>query len=317
MASIATASRHSLTRGVADGHRVLVLGSHEADLEVTLAPGLGMVACSLRHRGEELLGVRGGLAAYAARGETMGIPLLYPWANRLGGPGYRFGSRRVTLPGGTPRDEHGLPIHGLLAAIRGWRVTGAGAGDGDAWASAELDAGARPDVLAGFPFPHVVRVEAKLRGGELTIETTVRPTGTEAVPVTFGYHPYLRLPGVPREDWEIELAVARHLRLDAHGIPTAVSDAVGPVRGPLGRRQLDDGYVVAKGGRPFVLAGGGRRIEVAFERGYPFAQVFAPCDDEVICFEPMTAPTDALRGRPPSVAPGGTYSARFSIKVTT
>jgi aldose 1-epimerase len=136
------------------------------------------------------------------------------------------------------------------------------------------------------------------------------------VPVSFGYHPYLRLPGVPRESWVIEAPVARRLRVDPRGIPTGASDPVPRIRGPLERRAFDDGYLVAAGGHPFALAGGGRRIEVAFEAGYPYAQVFAPCDDDVVCFEPMTAPTNALRGSPPSIEPGAIYEARFSISVT-
>ena len=75
---------------------------------------------------------------------------------------------------------------------------------------------------------------------------------------------------------------------------------------------------LADGEAPFVLAGGGRRIELVFEEGYPYAQVFAPPDDDVVCFEPMTAPTDALRGclgPPPAVSPGDCYRARFTITV--
>ena len=316
MSPIAAAAHHSLTRGIAHGHPVLLLGSEAAGLQVTVAPGLGMVVCCLRHRGDELLGLRGGLAAYAARAETMGVPLLYPWANRLAAPGYRFGGRDVAVDGLTPRDDDGLPIHGLLAAARAWTPVGAGVDDGHAWCEAELDAAARPDVLAGFPFPHVARVRATLIGATLTIGTTIRATGREAVPVSFGYHPYLRLPGVPRELWEIEAPVARRLRVDPRGIPTGASDPVARIRGPLGRRAFDDGYLVAAGGSPFALTGGGRRIEVAFEAGYPYAQVFAPCDDDVVCFEPMTAPTNALREIPPSIEPGGIYEARFSITVT-
>jgi hypothetical protein len=54
-----------------------------ADLEATFIPGAGMLGCSPRHRGEELLGEGGGLEAYVAQRKTMGIPLLHPWANRL------------------------------------------------------------------------------------------------------------------------------------------------------------------------------------------------------------------------------------------
>ncbi len=58
-------------------------------------------------------------------------------------------------------------------------------------------------------------------------------------------------------------------------------------------RTFDDGYTYAGG--PFVLEGGDRRIEVVFEEGYGYAQVFAPSIADLVCFEPMTAPADALR----------------------
>ncbi len=48
-------------------------------------------------------------------------------------------------------------------------------------------------------------------------------------------------------------------------------------------------------GAVFAVSGGGRRLEVHFEHGYPAAQIFAPAAEDVVCFEPMTAPTDALR----------------------
>jgi aldose 1-epimerase len=307
---------HAVRSGVIDHRRICTLSSDEADLHVSFAPELGMLACSMVHAGEELLGQRSGLAAYARSGATMGIPLLYPWANRLGGFNYRFAGRTVAIDGGTPIDEHGLPIHGLLRAVQRWSWTGSGADEQAACLSAELDVGQRSDVHSAFPFPHLVTVEAKLRKSALTIATTVRPTADVAVPVAFGYHPYLRLPNVPRAAWRVEMPVARRFELDERGIPTGRSEASAPIRGPLGCRTFDDGFVVADGGEPFVLAGGGRRIEVAFEEGYPYAQVFAPPDDDVVCFEPMTAPTDALRGcfrPPPAVSPGGCYRARFTI----
>src|SRR6478735_8077344 len=86
------------------------------DLEATFVPDAGMVGCSLRHRGEELLGQRGGLAAYVAERKTMGIPLLHPWANRLSSRRFRVAGREVAIdPERTPLrlDEGGLPMHGL------------------------------------------------------------------------------------------------------------------------------------------------------------------------------------------------------------
>jgi aldose 1-epimerase len=66
-----------------------------------------------------------------------------------------------------------------------------------------------------------------------------------------------------------------------------------------------------------VLAGGGRRIAVRFDEGYRFAQVFAPAEDDVVCFEPMVAPTNALVSGDglTVVPPGGRYVAAFSVTV--
>jgi aldose 1-epimerase len=53
-------------------------------------------------------------------------------------------------------------------------------------------------------------------------------------------------------------------------------------------------------------------------RGYPFAQLYAPGDDEVVAFEPMTAPTNALvTGSDLTVIEAGrSYEAAFELTVT-
>ena len=66
-----------------------------------------------------------------------------------------------------------------------------------------------------------------------------------------------------------------------------------------------------------MLQGGGRRVEVAFEAGFPYAQIFAPADADIVCFEPMTAAADALRHSPDAVAPGESFAARFSVSVSS
>ena len=56
------------------------------------------MAChSLRHAGEELLGRVEGPGVPDAPW-TSGIPLLHPWANRIGGFAYAYDGVYVTLP---------------------------------------------------------------------------------------------------------------------------------------------------------------------------------------------------------------------------
>ncbi len=69
-------------------------------------------------------------------------------------------------------------------------------------------------------------------------------------------------------------------------------------------------------GAVFALAGGDRRIEVVFDRGFPAAQIFAPGTEDVVAIEPMAAPTNALRaGGYRSAVPGRPAESVFSIRV--
>jgi aldose 1-epimerase len=284
------------------------------ELEAAFAPGAGMVGCSLRHRGAELLGLRGGIGAYRAQGKTFGIPLLYPWANRLSKRRFTAADREVDVdPDRAPvrLDEHGLPIHGLLAAAPGWSVET----QEPARLAARFDWGAHPALMAAFPFGHELRVEATLGETTLRIRTAIDASAGAPVPIAFGFHPYLRLPGVPRADWHVEVPTRQRLVLDERTLPTGAREPVEPFAAPLGSRTFDDAYTAPQGRTPFVLAGGGRRIELAFEEGYGYAQVFAPASEDVIAFEPMTAPGNALVTGPPMLAAGGRFTAVFSITV--
>jgi aldose 1-epimerase len=281
-------------------------------LEATFAPGAGMVCASLRHEGAELLAGNGGLEAYAATGATMGIPLLHPWANRLGAWSYGALGHEVDLTQARdvlPTDEHGLPIHGVLPGR--WRVVHVAA----AHVTAELEFGPDSAAYAAFPFPHRVVLDADLRPGALRVETTVH-AGDGPVPVAFGFHPYLTLPGAPRDRWRVRLPVRRHLVLDERLVPTG-AEPVSPYEGPLAGHAFDDGFDCLAEPPAFAVQGGGRRLELELGDGFPVAQVFAPPAKDFVCFEPMTAPTDALRtGAFPTATPGAPYAAAFTLSIS-
>ena len=274
-------------------------------LEATFVPELAMVGRSLRHEGEELLYQGGGVEAYRGRGSTFGIPLLHPWANRL--------ARPLPASGLVHLDPNGLPIHGVLPRALPFTVveqTGSSA-------RAEFDTHDHPSVLEVFPHTHALSVTAELSAEALEIRTTLRAFGKRAVPVSFGYHPYLQLPGLPRERWTVDIPVRTRLVLDGRMIPTGDREPVRIERGPLGGRDFDAAYTDLGAHPRFTLEGGGRTLGVEFLEGYPFAQVYAPPGQPLVCFEPMTAPTNALAsGDDLTLArPGELYTAAFRITV--
>jgi len=289
----------------------LVAGERDA----TFLPGCGMLCASVRHRGEEFTAWPRSLAQYLD-GRMTAVPFVHPWGNRLERRDYRVGRKQVDLRGiDLPTDPNGLPMHGNLRGAP-FAVVKAEANERGALLVARLDYGARPDLLRAFPFPHVVTIEARLDPTGLRLTTEVEPTGRSAVPISFCWHPFFQLPGVPRRDWELRWPRCERVLVDDRVIPTGERVAQPADRAPLADRTFDDHYALGAD-RRFALRAGRRGVELRFGPTYPFAQLYVPKRGNFAAIEPMTATIDALgRGTTPLVKPGDRFRAWFSITTT-
>jgi len=292
---------------------------HSPDgLDVAFVPGAGMVGTSMTLDGVELLGRRGGLPSYISTGSTYGIPLLAPWANRLGEIRQCVGDIEWAVPtdaSGVHCDDLGQAMHGLLAAAPEWVLEQVSADDAAASLRARLCFDARLARFVSFPFAHDLIVEARLTGLTLTVTTSLTPTSSRAVPVTFGWHPYVAFLDVPRREWEVVVPFLRHAELDARTIPTGVVLDLPIESGALGTRVLDDLYVDLSDGIVASVRGGSRSVSTRYVSGYPVGVIWAPASLDVVCIEPMTAPTDPFSGRWPlrMAAPGESVAAVFEM----
>jgi aldose 1-epimerase len=285
------------------------------DLQAIFWPKSGMLCVSLCHRGAELLRRIDDLKGAMAKGSTVGIPLLYPWANRLGSLRYHAGGRDVELDPSSRLlhfDDHGLPMHGVPWGQLVWEAVEVKRDSIVARLEWE-----RPDLLAVFPYPHKLQMAATLVPDALTLQITVFAGAGTHLPVSFGFHPYFGIPQLPRQEWRVGLPVMRRLLLDARGIPNGGQEPFGPIESALGEMNFDDGFAVTEARPVFSLSGAGRRITVTFLEGFPYAQVFAPANKDFIAFEPMTAPTGALTSGQGLrvVEPGLEFRASFRVGV--
>ncbi len=285
------------------------------DLEAIFVPGHGMLGISLRQDGVEFLRRVDDLKAYAAKNQTAGIPFLFPWANRLAGFQYEVAERGVTLSAHSPLlryDNNGLPMHGVMWPHLAWNIVDKGPDH----LTASLD-WSHPRALVLFPYPCKLTMTASVEPTGLTIETSLTATSDIQVPVSFGFHPYIGLPYLPRKDWRVNLPAMRHLVLNSKNIPTGASEAFAGLDDTLGDRDFDDGFKLLGDQATLSVAGGGKRISVDLLEGYPYTQVYAPHTHDYLAFEPMTAPTNALvSGKALRlVEPGDIFRAKFRIRI--
>jgi len=174
------------------------------------------------------------------------------------------------------------------------------------------------DLLAIFPFPHHVEMAVRLRPLDLEIQTTVFADSASPVPISFGFHPYFGIPGIPRTEWKLNAPAMRMLALDAQGIPTGAVTPSAPLSTKLGNTGYDDGFALSSNQAIFSIDGNAYSIAIEFKNGFPFAQIFAPKDKDFIAIEPMTAPTNALASGAALrvITPGEQFTASFRIEVS-
>jgi galactose mutarotase-like enzyme len=285
--------------------------------EATFRPDAAMLCASFTFDGDEYVAWPRSIDEFRA-GRATAIPLVHPWANRLASDSYRAAGEDVSLSGLTlPRDPNGMPIHGNLLGVE-FEVQQAN----HTRVIATLDYGAYPEKLRAFPFPHLLTVDARLhpkRG--LSIVTRVEPTGERAVPISFGWHPFLQLPNAPRPEWELRWPACEHVEVDERVVPTGVRTAQPAERAPIADRTYDDHYALGADHTFSIAAGSGaerRTLTLLFSPTYSYAQLFVPPGKELVAIEPMTAEIDALGlGTAPVVNHGEWFQASFNLAVTT
>jgi aldose 1-epimerase len=295
--------RQTLQDGVTD----VELHDEAPRTVVSIAPSVGNIAYQMLVNGKNVLWFPDALAEFAAKPRLSGIPLLAPWANRIDGDAYYVNGRKYLLNaelGNLRRDGNQQPIHGLLMFSPLWEVVSLHADAHSASVVSRLDYARHADLMAQFPFAHVLEMEYILRAGVLEVKTRLHNRGGQPLPLVIGYHPYFQLHDAPRDSWTVQLAADRVWVLNEKVTPTGETKPVREMFGSAGPLKLETvtlDHVFgglqrdAQGRAHFSVTGKKEKIEVIYGPKYNTAIVYAPKGrGDFICFEPMTAITNAF-----------------------
>ena len=230
-----------------------------------------MTGVSLRVGGREHLALPGGVAHLRAGG-TGGLPLLAPWANRLA-------ARRYYARQGCPSTCAGSrwqPTDGACRSTASWRAWRAGTSTGPIPPRSAPPPGPRwTSTIRRSRSRTASTSRSPQSGRSWSSPRPSRPPGTAGYRA-FGWHPYLRLTGVPRRQWLLRLPARRHVALDGSGIPTGDEVGEPAEAAPIGRRTFDDLYTLGSDRSVALQTTDGRSIELRNDAAYPYAQVGCP-----------------------------------------
>lgn len=235
-----------------------------------------------------------------------GCPLIGPWFGRLRDHRIAFDGVTVDLDPGDPRIDHddlGRPLHGLRTGPDDWHL----------FSPDPSRALASSTGLSGpaFPFPHEISVEVALTTAGLEVTTTLTPTGSRAVPVAFGWHPYLVAGGADPERWSVHLPFDRQVVL-ADLLATSQTASADLVEDIV--RPRDDCFF-AREGDTARIEGPTSATAIELTSGYGWAMVWSPERSDFICIEPMAGPLLALEEPSEAivVSPGENFRCTFRI----
>lgn len=328
MPACSEAANYSIQKLTVDGLDIVRLTDAAHGTEVSIVPSIGNNAYDMKVNGKAVLfSPYKSLAEFKAKPVLLGIPFLAPWANRLDQDAFYANGKKYQLNPGLANfryDPNHQPIHGLLAFASEWEVVRTSADASGAEVTSRLEFWKYPQFMAQFPFAHTIEMTHRLAGGVLEVRTSIRNLAAEAMPVSVAFHPYYQLTDAPRDEWRVQLPVKSHYTLSGKLIPTGETTEV-DLREPIGLagKQLDDVYGGITPGEDFTVQGRSQKIAIRFGPKYKVAVVYAPPGRDYICFEPMSAVTNAFNLQQSgayrelqSIPPGGTWQESFWVRPT-
>ena len=232
-----------------------------------------------------------------------GIPVLFPFPNRIRDGKYSWDGKTYQLPDiGITRDGNGNAIHGFCMDVP-WRVIEQTSSSVTGEFQLSIDAVER---LSLWPTDCLIRITYSLQGASLRADITVINPSTRPLPWGFGTHAYFRLPlaagsnlghctayAPVRKTWKLdqylptgELDVPQeHTRLeDSPYLDTLKLDDV------YTDVQLQQGQLVCR----IMDEKAGLQVEQRCSADFREVVAFTPPWSSAVCLEPYTCVTDAI-----------------------
>jgi aldose 1-epimerase len=298
---------------------------------VSIVPSVGNQAVEMKVKGHNIFRwTYGSIADFKAKPGMAGVPFLAPWADILDEQAFYANGRRYAFDMELGNVRGARPGHGFLTTASQWHVAEVRADARSAWVTSTLDVFREPAWMKQFPFAHRITMTYRLQDGVLEVATAIENMSAEPMPVSVGFHPYVKLTDSARDEWTISVPAKTHWLLAQTKVPTGETEPIErllpkPESAALRDYNLDDVFsdLVRDGeGRARArVAGRAQHVEIVIGPNFRGLTVWAPnpsgtglgsnafspnppparplppkpvADPDFICFEPLAAIVNGL-----------------------
>ena len=150
-----------------------------------------------------------------------GIPVLFPFPNRIRDGRFTWAGKEYQLPFNDPAGKNA--IHGF-ACRKPWRVVDQGADAASAWVTGEFQGAVdSPETADQWPADYRIRLTCRLAANRLRLEALVENPDQVPLPFGLGYHPYFRVPLLPGAETYVEVPAQGYWELH-DSLPSGVRE---------------------------------------------------------------------------------------------
>jgi aldose 1-epimerase len=275
----------------------------------------------------------------ASPGGMSGVPLLWPFANRLDEQAFWANGQKYSFDLSLGNTGTGaIPIHGFTHGSTDWTHLETRSDATGAWTTSRLDFYKNPQYMKQFPFANTVTITYRVADGMLEVRTRIDNLSKDPMPVAVGFHPYFQLTDSNREEWTISIGAKTHWLLNDQTIPTGETEPVSkqfrdPKNIPVKDVYLDDIYTDldrdGQGRGTVSVRGRKQQLDVMigpnFKTILVLSRVGTPPTPApgTVAFEPMAGISNSMNLAQKglykdlqSVAPGGFWQESFWVRAT-
>ena len=256
-----------------------------------------------------------------------GIPILFPFPNRIRSGRYSWDGQEYRLP---LTDGHPNTLHGFVLD-RAWRFIE----QGDNFVTGQFQLGMdAPDRIDLWPSDFILEVRYTVEGTALTMDVTVTNPDNKPLPWGFGTHAYFKLPlgehssvddclvqASAHQEWVLDECLPTGERRDVSKMADLRQGA------SLAGRKLDDVLTDLRSDGDMIETSvtdprAGLRMVQSFPKDFRELVVFTPPWTAAVCMEPYTCVTDAINLQQQgldagwrTLDAGGSFTTQIVIRV--